>query len=171
MFRSPSFHVAAHSPTTATARRTPVPITSPIAFDSSKNINSADAVVAFLILTSRFSVKYFGTLQLRLPCRVVVVYPDGVLVYWHVSCQEPTIITEIKEPGTVDRTTENCRLSKTYSEMVHDLFKLLNQKFVVFYDRDGVLDALQMALPCKHTLDIGHNIHIRHDALRAGGSL
>ena len=125
VFQSPSSHVAPPSPTTATARRTPVPFTSPTAFEISKAINPVDAVVALVILTWRFSVKDFGTLQLRLSRRVVVVSPDCVLADWHVTCQAPTIITEIKEPGTVDRTTEIRRSSKTYSEMVRDLFKLL----------------------------------------------
>ena len=121
VFQSPSSHVAASSPTTATARQTPVPFTSPTAFESSKAINSADAVVALVVLTSRFSVKDFGTLQLRLPRRVVVVSHDGVIADTRVTCQAPTIITEIQEPGTFDRTIESHRPSKTYTEMVHDV--------------------------------------------------
>ena len=54
--------------------------------------------------------------------------------------------------------------------MVRDLSALLTQRYMVYNDRDAVLDALRFALPLDRTTDVGHVMHLRNDALRRGGT-
>ena len=59
---------------------------------------------------------------------------------------------------------------KQYTGMVRDLSALLTHGYMVFYDRDAVLDALLFALPLERTCYVGHVMHLRNDAHRRGGT-
>ena len=105
---------------------------------------------------------------MKLVNRIVVVDATGVLADWRVCCEAPTILTEntilnAPDPAVVRRTP-----FKQYREMVPDLSALLTRRYMVFYDRDSVLDALRFALPLERTTDVGHVMHLRNDALRRG---
>ena len=50
--------------------------------------------------------------------------------------------------------------------MLRDLSALLTRRYMVFYDRDAVLDALRFTLPLERTTDVGHVMHLRNDTLR-----
>ena len=61
--------------------------------------------------------------------------------------------------------------AKTYSELVHYLVHTMSDRFFVFYDREATLDALRIALPRDRTIDLGRQILLRNDELRAGGKI
>ena len=59
---------------------------------------------------------------------------------------------------------------KTYIEALRWLSQLLARRYMVFHDRDAVLDALRLSWPIDRTTDIGQNMPIRNSALCGGGT-
>ena len=107
---------------------------------------------------------------MKLVNRIVVVDATGVLADWRVRCEAPSILTEntilnAPDPAVVRRTP-----LEQSTEMVRDLSALLTRRYMVFYDREAVLDVLRFALPLERTTDVGHIMHLRNDALRCGGT-
>ena len=56
-----------------------------------------------------------------------------------------------------------------YSELIHYLLITLSDRFYVYYNRESTLGALRLALPRDKIVDVGLQILLRNDALRAGG--
>ena len=107
---------------------------------------------------------------MKLVNRIVVVDATGVLADWRVRCESPPILTEntilnAPEPAVVRRTP-----LKQYTEMVRDLSALLTRRYMAFYDRNAVLDALRFAPLLNRTTDVGNVMHLRNDALRRNGT-
>lgn len=44
-------------------------------------------------------------------------------------------------------------------------------RYIVFHYPEAALDALNLSLLLERTTDVGLNVHVRNDALRAGGVL
>ena len=59
---------------------------------------------------------------------------------------------------------------KSYTEARRELSLLLSRRYMVFYDREIVLNALRRSLPLDRTIDVGLNVHVRNDALRFSGT-
>ena len=120
--------------------------------------------------TSRYDVVGFGGIQLKLVHRLVVVDSTGVLADWCVHCEEPTLISE-NNPFNAPNAELARRLPlKSYTEALRELSLLLARRYMVFYDRESVLDALRLSLPLDRTTDVGLNVHVHNDALRFGGT-
>ena len=135
-----------------------------------ETIDPAQAAVTIAIETSRFVIDGYAGVQMKLVNRIVVIDATGVLADWRDRCEAPIILTEntilnAPDPAIVRRTP-----LKQYTEMVRDMSALLTRRYMVFYDRDAVLDALLFALPLERTTDVGHVMHLRNDALRRGGT-
>ena len=61
--------------------------------------------------------------------------------------------------------------SMNYSELVHFLLQDLAGRFFVFNEREATLEALRIALPRDRTIDLGRQILLRNDALRAAAKI
>lgn len=59
---------------------------------------------------------------------------------------------------------------KTYQKMIRELSVILRRRYMVFHDRGNLLDAFRHVLPLERTTDIGINMHVCNDALRAGNT-
>ena len=59
---------------------------------------------------------------------------------------------------------------KTYTEALRGLSQILARRYMVFHDRDAVMDALRLSLPLDRTTDICQNMPIRNSALYVGGT-
>ena len=59
---------------------------------------------------------------------------------------------------------------KTYAEALRGLSQILAGQYIIFYDRDAVLDSLRLSLPLDRTTDIGQNMPIRNSALCVCGT-
>ena len=112
----------------------------------------------------------FGGFQLKLVRHLVVVDKTGVLADWRVQCEAPTLITENNVMSAPDPELARRLSFNSYSKALRELSLLLARRYMVFYDRESVLDALRLSLSIDCTTDIGLNPHVRNDALRFGGT-
>ena len=135
-----------------------------------ETIDLSQAVFAIAIETSRFVLDGSAGVQMKLVNRLVAVDATGVLSDWRVRCEAPTILTENTILNAPNFAVVRRTLLKQYMEMVRYLSALLKRRYLVFYDRDAVLDALRFALALKRTTDVGHVMHPRNDELRGGGT-
>ena len=134
-----------------------------------ETINQLEAAVVIVVNTSKFDAIGFCGFQLKLVRRLTVV-ERSVLADWRVHCEAPTLIVERNVISGPDREFA-CRLSlNSYAEKIRKLSLLLTRPNVVFHDREAVLDALRLSLSHERTTDVGLNVHVRNDALRAGGT-
>ena len=129
----------------------------------------ADAAVAIVIEPTTYRVIGYGGFTLNLVRRLVVVDRTGVLADWRVHCNAPTLLINDDPFNAQDPEVTRCMPLKTYTEALHELSQLLARRYIVFHDRDGVLEALRLSLPLDSTTDIGQNKPIRNRALCVGG--
>ena len=54
--------------------------------------------------------------------------------------------------------------------MTRKLSALITDTYIVFDNCELTLDALRVSLLLERSSDLGHNIHLRNDALREGGN-
>ena len=80
---------------------------------------------------------------LRLVRWLTLVDGTGVLADWHVCCEAFSLITEhlpsVPEPEFVRRLP-----LKMYTEAMSELVRLLEYRYMVFYNREGTLEALRL---------------------------
>ena len=100
----------------------------------------------------------------------MVVDGTGVLADWRVQCDAPTLLVH-DDPFNAPNPEVTRRMPvKTYTEALRGLSQLLARRYMVFHDRDAVLEALRLSLPLDRTTDIGKNMPIRNSALCVGGT-
>ena len=130
----------------------------------------AETAVAIVIEPPTYKVIGYGGFALSLERRLVVVYRTGVLADWRVQCDAPTLLTH-DDPFNAPDTEVMRRLPlKTYTEALRGLSQILARRYIIFHDRDAVLEALRLSLPLDRTTDIGQNMPKRNSALCVGGT-
>ena len=130
----------------------------------------AEAAVAIVTEPTTYRVIINGGFTLNLALRLGVVDRTGVLADWRVQCDAPTLFIH-DDPfyALVPEVTRRMPL-KTCTEALRGLSQLLPRRYIAFYDRDAVLDALRLWLLLDRTTDIGQNIPICNSALYVGGT-
>ena len=128
-----------------------------------------DAVV-IVVEPVNFKVNLHGPLTMKLARRIVAVDRTGVIANWRVQCEAPTQLERTDPYNPVEPEAVRRLPLKSYTEAIRDLSRLLVRKYMVFYDRDTVLDALRLSLPLKRTTDLGRHVPLRNAALRVGGT-
>ena len=101
---------------------------------------------------------------------VVVVKSSGKLADWRVNCEVPTLLTEYNVMNWTNPVLKDCLPLKTYQVIKREVSMILRFRQRVLYYLEAVFDALRLALPLGRTTDIGFNMHIRNDAVCAGGT-
>ena len=155
------------------------PFTSPVAQLTSPSADFArppgviipvEAAIAIVIEPTTYRVIGYGGFTLNLARRLVVVDRTGVLTEWRVQCDSPTLLIHDDPFNAPDSEVTRRMPLKTYTEALHGLSQLLERRYMVFHDRDAVLDALRLSLPLDCTTGIGQNMPIRNIALCVGGT-
>ena len=128
----------------------------------------AKAAIAIVIKPTTYKVIGYGGVTLSLSRRLVVVYKKKVLADWPVQFDAPTLfyydyLFNAPNPEGMRRL-----LLKTCTEALRGLSQILARRYMVFHDRDAVLEALRLSLPLDRTTDIGQNMPIRNSALCVG---
>ena len=118
-----------------------------------------------MIEPTTYRVIGYGGFTLSLARRLVVVDGTGVLVDWRVQCDAPTLLAHDDPFNAPDPEVTRRMPFKTYTEGLRGLSQLLARRYMVFHDRDAVLEALRLSLPRDRTTDIGQNMPIRNSAL------
>ena len=123
-----------------------------------------------MIEPTTYKVIGYGGFTLSLERRLVVVDGTGVLADWRVKCDAFTLLVH-DDPFNAPDPVVMCRLPlKTYTEALRGLSQILARRYMVFHDRDSVLEALRLSLPLDRTTDIGQNMPICNSALCVGGT-
>ena len=97
----------------------------------------------------------YGGFTLSLARRLVVVDGTGVIADWRVQCDAPTLLVHDDPFNTPDLEVRRRIPLKTYTDTLRGLSQLLARRYMVFHDRDAVLNALRLSLPLDRTTDIG----------------
>ena len=87
-----------------------------------------------------------------------------------MQCDAPTLLVHDDPFNSPDPEVTRRMPLKTYNEALRGLSQLLARRYMVFHDRDAVLDAVRLSLPLDRTTDIGQNMPIRNGALCVGGT-
>ena len=130
----------------------------------------AEAAVAIVIELTTYRVIGYGGFTLSFARRLVVVDGTGVLADWRVQCDAPTLFVHDDLFNAPNPEVTRRMPLKTYTEALRGLSQLLTRRYMVFHDRDAVLDALRLSLPLDRTTYIGQNMPIRNSALCVGGT-
>ena len=125
----------------------------------------AGAEVAIVIEPTTYTVIGYGGFTLNLARRLVGVDGTGVLADWRVQCDAPTLLTHDDPLNAPDPEVMRRLPLKTYTEALRGLSQILARQYLVFHNRDAVLEALRLSLPLDRTTDIGQNMLIRNSAL------
>ena len=128
----------------------------------------AEAAVAIVIEPTTYRVIGYGRFTLSLARRLVVVDGTGVLADWRVQCDAPTLLVHDDPFNAPDPEVTRRMPLKTYIEALRWLSQLLARRYMVFHDRDAVLEALRLSLPLARTTGIGQNMPICNSALCVG---
>ena len=124
-----------------------------------------------MIEPTTYRVIGYGGFTLSLARRLVVVDRTGVLADWRVQCDAPTLLIHDNPFNAAPDPEVTRRMPlKTYTEALRRLSQLLARRYIVFYDRDAVLEELRLSLPLDRTTDIGQNMPIRNSAFCVGGT-
>ena len=104
-------------------------------------------------------------------CRHVVIQSESVnLLDFRVNFQSLSSLNGL--PYAQMFPERESRLpSMNYTDLVHFLMHDIAGRFFVFHDREATLEALRMTLPRDRTIDLGRQILLRNDALRAGAKM
>ena len=143
--------IAPRALSSSTASR---PFTSPVAQLPSPSDNfarppsviiPAEAAVAIVIKPTTYKVIGYGGFTVSLARRLVVVDGTGVLADWRVQCDAPTLFVHDDLFNAPDPEVMRRLPLKTYTEALRGLSQLLARRYMVFHDRDAVLEALSVA--------------------------
>ena len=133
-------------------------------------IISAEAAVAIVIEPTTFRVIGYGGFTLSLARRLVVVDGTGVFADWRVQCDASTLLVHDDPFNAPDPEVMRRLPLKTYIEALRGLSQILARRYMVFQDRDAVLEVLRLSLLLDRTTDIGQNMPIRNSALCVGNT-
>ena len=112
----------------------------------------------------------YGGFTLTLARLLVVVDGTGVLADWRVQCDAPTLLTHDDPFNAPDPEVMRRLPLKTSTEALGGLSQILARWYMVFHDRDAVLETLRLSPPLYRTTDIGQNMPIRNSALCVGST-
>ena len=112
----------------------------------------------------------YGGFTLSLARLLITVDGTGVIADWRVQCDAPTLATHVDPFNAPDPEVMRRLPLKTYTEALPGLSQILTRRYMVFHDRDTVLEALRLSLPLDRTTDIGQNMPIRNSSLCVGGT-
>ena len=122
-----------------------------------------------MIEPTKYRVIGYGGFTLNLARRLVVVDRTGVLADWRVQFDAFTLFI-CDDPFNATNPEVTLRMPlKTYTEALRRLSQLLARRYMVYHNRDAVLDAQPLSLPLDRTTDIGQNMPIRNSALCVSG--
>ena len=85
-----------------------------------------------------------GGFTLSLTCRLVVVDGTIVLADWRVQCDASTLFAYDNLFNAPDPEVIRRLPLKTFTEALRGLSQILARRYLVFYDREAVLDALRL---------------------------
>ena len=112
----------------------------------------------------------YGNFTLNLARRLVVVDKTGVLADLRVQCDAQTLLIHDDPFNAPDPEVTRLMPFKTYTETLRGLSQLLAHRYIIFHDRDAVLDALRLSFPIDRKTDIGQNMPIRNSVRCVGGT-
>ena len=123
-----------------------------------------------MIEPTTYKVIGYGGFTLSLARRLVLADGTGVLADWRVQCDASTLLGHDDPFNAPDPEVMRRLPLKTYTQALRERSQLLAIRYMVFHDRDAVLEALRLSLPLDRTTDIGQNMQIRNSTLCIGGT-
>lgn len=97
--------------------------------------------------------------QLTLVRRLDVVDRTGILANWRVQCEAPTLITHHRPFGGPDPDLALRLPLISYTEALSEMSQMLVRRYMLFYDRESVLNALRLSLPLNRATDRPQRAH------------
>ena len=130
----------------------------------------AEAAFAIVIKPTTYKVIGYSGVTLNLARRLVVVDRKSGICDWRVQCDAPTLLIQDDPFNAPDPEVTRRMPFNTYTEALRGLSQLLARRYIVFNERDALLESLRLSLPLDRTTDIGQNMPIRNCALCVGGT-
>ena len=95
---------------------------------------------------------------------------QALLLNWGVQCDAFTLFVNDDLFNALDLQVTRRMPLKAYTDTLRGMSQLLASKYMVFHDRDVVMDALRLSLPLDRTTHIGQNMPICYRGLCVGGT-
>ena len=127
------------------------------------------STVVVLAESTRFTFKA-NTAPVEITRHVVVPSNDGSLANWRIDIRTLTILNSLNYQ-VIYPARELQPLLKKYSELVRFLLDSRSDRYFVILDRKSTLEPLRFPLPPDRSVNVGLYVILRHDALRAGGTI
>ena len=128
-----------------------------------------DRPIAIIVLSTRFTFKKDGS-PVDICRRVVVQGETHNLLDCRVRFQSMSALNPLPYEQMYPEA-ESRLPTKTYSELVHYLLYDCAGYFYVFHDRESTLEKLRIAIMKDRSVDVGRQMLLRNDALRAGAKI